>query len=151
VVQVFPSLLPLYLGFIFFSWFSEILFNTLLRLNPYGRYALNEREIYYSNIFSALLVVGIGGLVYGLNAPNPLFEGIGIVCLGMLFPVTGTYNQTRPSVLRKSTIYTWALAAVGVCYLGANFLGLAFASTALTVFAIGAVGYTWWIGFVSGK
>ena len=82
----------------------------------------------------------VSGGIRGL----PLLTNIGIVCLGMLFPVTGTFNQSNPSSVKKSLVYTWVLAAVGGLFIGAESLGMS-APFLFIAFLFGAVGYTWFV------
>lgn len=147
IANVLPALAPYYLGFVFFSWFSGILFNSLIRLNPYGRYALTEDQILYSNVFSALLIGGLGSLAVGSLAGIPLLGSVGYVLLLMLFPVTGTGNQMYPSARKKSLIYTWALAGLGGIFLlmEAFVPSLEATGNVFLVFLFGAVAYTWWV------
>ncbi|MEZ4826142.1 MAG: tetratricopeptide repeat protein [Bacteroidia bacterium] len=143
-----PYALPFYLVLVFFTWFSDILFNLLLRFNSYGKYALNEDQIRYSNVFGVLLAAGIIALVTGLTAGIALGETIGLVCLGMLFPVAGTFSKSRKSSRQKSLWMTYGFAAVGLAFIATAFLGLPVAGTLFSVFAYGIMAYTFIIGFL---
>ena len=145
IVQVLPVLAPYYLGFVFFSWFSGILFNSLIRLNPYGRYALTEDQIRYSNIFSGLLVGGIASLIGWSLTGIDILEMLGFVLLLMLFPITGTSNQTYKSERKKSLIYTWVLAGLGGIVLGMEWMGAPYTGEVFFAFVIASVAYTWWV------
>ena len=145
VANTIPGIAPIYLGLVFFSWFSSILFNTLIRLNPYGRYALDEDQIFYSNIFAALLGGGIAALLGGKFGEIGLLENLGLVLLVLLFPLTGTSNQKYPAARKKSMIYALVLAGVGALFLALEGLGIAAASTVFLVFLFGGVAYTWWV------
>lgn len=145
VVRLLPVLAPAYLVLVFFSWFSDILFNTLLRFNPYGRYALNERERHYSNLFAACLLSGLLALGYGMGVGDGRFEGLGIVLLGMLFPITGTFNTGKTRKRKHALLYTYLLAALGAIFVIAEFAGASVSGTLFFVFLLGAVGFTWWV------
>lgn len=146
IVNIIPSLLPFYLAFIFFNWFSGILFNTLLRFNAYGKYALSEREIKYSNIFMGLLIGGITSIIVSLSLGLSFFNVLGLLLLGMLFPVTGTYNQQFEKSQKKSLIYTYIMVGIASAVLITGFMGMmSLSSNLFTAFVLGAVGYTWWV------
>ncbi|MEM7367280.1 MAG: tetratricopeptide repeat protein [Bacteroidota bacterium] len=147
IANVLPALAPYYLGFVFFSWFSGILFNSLIRLNPYGRYALREDQILYSNVFSGLLLGGLTSLAVGSFAGIPFLGSLGYVLLLMLFPVTGTGNQIYPAARKKSLIYTWSMAGLGGIFLSMKAIMPEHEATGnvFLVFLLGAVAYTWWV------
>ncbi|RZK62924.1 MAG: tetratricopeptide repeat protein, partial [Hymenobacter sp.] len=91
VARVVPKLLPVYLAFAYLSWFSDVLFESLLRLNRYGRYALSAEQQRHSNHFLALL--GTGAAAFGAAWAWPAVPGLGalgFVALGLLFPLVGT-------------------------------------------------------------
>ncbi|MEZ4771888.1 MAG: tetratricopeptide repeat protein [Bacteroidia bacterium] len=143
-----PYIAPFYLVLVFFSWFSSILFNLLLRFNSYGKYALSDEQIRYSNIFAGLLVAGAASLIAGLTAGLPLAENIGVVCLGLLFPVTGTFSKSIKSSRQKSLWMTYAFVAVGIGFVTTAFLGMPVASVLFSIFAYGIMAYTFVIGFL---
>lgn len=145
IVKIVPFLAPFYLAFIFFSWFSDLLFSTLLRFNVYGRYALNKKQVNYSNIFSALLVSGTSSLIGGLAGGMDLLSSLGIVLLALLFPVAGTYNRNTEKSRKRSMIYTFILAGVGSLFLITEAMNMEVAGTLFLGFMLGAVGYTWWV------
>lgn len=147
IANVLPALAPYYLGLVFFSWFSGILFNSLIRLNPYGRYALTDDQIQYSNIFSALLVSGLISLGIGAFFTLDILTSLGSVLLLMLFPVTGTSQQIYPAARKKSLIYTWAMAILGGIFLviASLYPQELFTEYVFLGFVFVSVAYTWWV------
>jgi tetratricopeptide (TPR) repeat protein len=143
LVRVMPLLLPFYLMLVFFTWFSDLIFNTLLRFNRYGRQALNQEEINGSNVFLILFLGGISAL--GINKFLYVEEAIpiGIVFLGLLFPVAGTLQLSNKIARRKSLYMTAAIAALGLATMVFAFVNPDLASTLLTAFYISVLGYTW--------
>ena len=148
LIRVIPILVPLYLIFVFFSWFSDILFNSLLRLNRFGRLVLTERETFYSNLFLALLVSGIALMITGTKIDNNWVVNAGVVFLAMLFPVTGTYNQLEGKKRKRSKIFALSLASIGSLSVLLGFMGVEMASLLMVAFFLGAVAYTWWIQII---
>ncbi|WP_192820272.1 lipopolysaccharide assembly protein LapB [Rufibacter sp. LB8] len=143
LVRVMPLLLPFYLMLVFFSWFSDLIFNTLLRFNRYGRMVLNQEEIKGSNLFLALFLGGISAL-----AVNKIFRieeaiPIGVVLLGMLFPVAGTLQLSNKKSRKKSFYVASAIGVLGAVAILAAFVNPELGSTLLSGFYISALLYTW--------
>lgn len=148
VARFVPVLLPLYLAFAYLSWFSDVLFESLLRLNRYGRYALSAAQRRHSNHFLALLGVGLLATV-GALLGRPAVPGLGtlgFVALGLLFPLVGTEQlRHRPAQRARSRWAGWALAGIGLAGAVLAVLGLGggAAGALFTVFLIGTLAYTW--------
>lgn len=95
-------------------WLAEPVFNVLLRVNPVGRWALNDRERRESNIVAACFVFGILAL-----AGWPIFHWLAIV-LGvgvtlMAAPLTAYWRDARSAEEKRT-------AAVLSCLLVATLL-----------------------------
>lgn len=146
VARFVRPLLPLYLAFAYFSWFSDVLFESLLRVNRYGRYALSHEQRRHSNHFLALLLVGAAALLGGLVRPTPGLPELGFVALGLLFPLVGTERLRHQPVQRsRSRQAGWALAVVGLLSVGLTVVGLEkeLANILYLVFLFGTLAYTW--------
>lgn len=148
VANSVPALMPFYLALIFFSWFSNILFNLMLRFNAYGKYALSKDQIRYSNVFAVLLVTGIAGMVAGGIYDIDVVENIGIVSLAMLFPVTGSFSKMNKKSRQKSLWATYGFAAIGIAFIITAAMGLGIAGTLFQIFLYGIMAYTFWIQFL---
>jgi tetratricopeptide (TPR) repeat protein/uncharacterized membrane protein (UPF0136 family) len=64
--QLAPFLWPLlyaYMGFVLLTWLAPSLFNLLLRLDRFGRYALSQDQIRGANVLAVCLVVTLGFLI----------------------------------------------------------------------------------------
>jgi len=152
VARFVPVLLPFYLVFAYMSWFKDALFNSLLRVNRYGRYALSAAQTQHSNHFLALLGVaagaGLGALLTHGDVPG--LVTLAFVALGLLFPLVGTERLTaRPKQQQYSRWAGWALAAVGVLCISLDMLGMNGQGTGqlFMVFLYGTVAYTWVFAF----
>ncbi|AKQ45022.1 hypothetical protein TH63_04260 [Rufibacter radiotolerans] len=143
LVRVMPLLLPFYFMLIFFTWFSDLIFNTMLRFNRYGRHALSQEQIDGSNLFLALFLGGISALVTNFAIDLPEAGTLGIVLLGMLFPVAGTLQLEYKAPRRKSTLITWGIATLGAATVITQFIDPALSGNLLTGFYICVLGYTW--------
>jgi tetratricopeptide (TPR) repeat protein len=143
VNKIFPPLAPFYLVFLVFTWFSDVIFNSLLRLNKYGRHALNDNQRLNSNLFLGLILMASIALALGLFTGVEPFIMISLVCLGLLFPVIGTHRQGNKKSKKKSAIFMYCLIVVGVIFIGSEFLSLRISNLAGSAFLFGVVGYSW--------
>jgi tetratricopeptide (TPR) repeat protein len=147
--RVVPGLLPLYLVLVYMSWFAEPLFNSLLRLNRYGRFALSEEDTRYSNQFLALLLSGLALLGAGRYGQLSPLTTAGIVGLGLLFPLVGTQRQWHPKRRQQSKWFGWGLAATGALAIGFDALSLPGEGPLFLTFLGGTLVYVWVMGLRS--
>jgi tetratricopeptide (TPR) repeat protein len=109
-----PWLMPLLVGYIVFAvmtWVSGPLFNLLLRLNRYGRYALSEDQSRAAQWVGGLLVPALGCLIAWLITDEPLTL-IGALYFGLLLlPVSALFNCDKGWPRNWMTVYTLALAS----------------------------------------
>jgi hypothetical protein len=145
VVRFVPVLLPIYLVFVFLSWFSDVIFESLLRISAYGRMALTERQTRHSNQFLGLLFVALAALVTHFAAPVlPGSDTLGMVALGLLFPLAGTWRlPTGTPAWQRSRWAGFALAGVGLLSVALELLGAGGDGLAFMAFLIGTLAYTW--------
>jgi tetratricopeptide (TPR) repeat protein len=144
VAYFVPVLLPVYLVFAYMSWFKDALFNSLLRVNRYGRFALSPAQTLHSTHFLALLGLAAAAGLGALLLPVPGLGTLAFVALGLLFPLVGTERLTgQPQQHSYSRWAGWALAAVGATSVALAMLGLAGVAPAFQAFLYGTVAYTW--------
>ena len=145
LTRLYRPLLPLYLGLVFLSWFSDIIFESLLRVSAYGRLALSGSQTRHSNQFLALLAGGAVSLGLSLAQPDlPALSTLSMVALGLLFPLSGTWRLAAGSpAWQRSRWAGFGLAAVGLLSVGLEMLGLAGSGALFGAFLIGALIYTW--------
>jgi tetratricopeptide (TPR) repeat protein len=106
-------LMGLYLLFVFFSWTASPLFNLILRLDKFGRMALNEDEIACSNWVGLLFLVGLPCLgAYFLVKEDTLLLGA-IFCLLMIIPVVGVFHFPAGKSRNKMKAYAYLMAGLG--------------------------------------
>ncbi|SNC68089.1 Tfp pilus assembly protein PilF [Hymenobacter gelipurpurascens] len=112
LVRFVPVLLPLYLPFVFMSWFADPLFNGLLLLNPYGRHALSNAQRR-----QALAFMGMLAAATVLFTSASLFSQgwLGSIGLGLLAAIFPAIVALRPRVTVRAR--RWALAAMVVMVL----------------------------------
>ena len=143
LVRFIPLLLPLYLVLIFFTWFSNLIFNTLLRFNSYGRYALSQEQIKGSNIFLSFFGGGVAALIAGNLLQNDPVINLGIVLIGLLFPVAGTLSIAHKVSRKRSYYGTLVLGAAGIAFVLTSVFSPADAPAVMKIFYGGIIGYTW--------
>ncbi|MDJ0365123.1 tetratricopeptide repeat protein [Hymenobacter sp. H14-R3] len=148
VAHFVPVLLPVYLVFAYLSWFKDALFNSLLRVNRYGRYALSPAQTLHSTHFLALLGLAAAAGLGMLLLPVPGLGTLAFVALGLLFPLVGTERLAgQPQRQRYSRWAGWALAAVGALSVALAMLGLdsdgQLYNQLFMTFLYGTVAYTW--------
>jgi len=147
VARVVPALWSLFLAFAYLSWFSDVLFESLLRLNRYGSYALSAAQRRHSNHFLALLGIGVAARISALVWPAvPGLRQLCFVVLGLLFPLVGTEQLShRPEQRARSRWAGWTLASVGLLSVALSLLGLSDEVThrLYLAFLFGTLAYTW--------
>lgn len=154
-------LIALYLGFVFFSWVGEPLSNFLLRLNRFGRQALNRYETWTANAVGTCLLLAIASAIVGCASSTLRYPGLagGVVFLTLILPVAGACS-------RRSGWPQWTMAAVAavIAFVACAALGLSVllisegdqetsrgvATSAAIVGMLGAAASTW-IGLLLPK
>jgi len=119
-----PWLLPvqiLYLVFVLLTWTASPLFNLLLRLNRYGRFALTDEQRTASNWFGACLLLALIALVTGLVRGLDLTFLLAALIFGLLLiPVSAVFRCARGWPRTVMALLTLGLAAVGLFSVGLN-------------------------------
>lgn len=112
---VIIPLIVLYSLFALSTWIITPLSNLFLRLNRFGRYALDEEEITCSNYIGiSLLIAAISGLLY-LVIPTPALLILAVLGLSITVPVSGTFAAARQSKGRRILkFYTSAMIVAGL-------------------------------------
>ena len=138
----------IYVLFAFSSWVITPLTNLLLRLNRFGRYALNREEKLtstFTGIALGLVLVGIGAFIFVHHPGFILLAAYGFL---MMIPMASMFNADKPRNGRIRIGYAIALAlivafAVVWCFID----GEPFNPPAL-IFGIGAIAYQWIVSLV---
>ncbi len=148
VVNVFRPLLPLYLLLIVFTWFSDVIFNSLLRLNSYGKYALSKNQVVASNYFLLLITGAIGFGIAMLLSPQYLYLLLAAACLGLLFPVVTTFSIEHDQSRKKSGWYALVMLAVAIGMISLEIVEPNGGMGLLNIFVFGIAAYTWFVQFL---
>ncbi|MBX6315032.1 MAG: tetratricopeptide repeat protein [Isosphaeraceae bacterium] len=124
-----PVALPLAIGivlFAFLTWVADPLFNLLLRVNKFGRYALARDQVAASNGVGLCLLGALLTPWPALVLGYPLHAILAAVYfLLMILPIAVTFRCPRGWPRLVMGLYTLALAGAGALALGADpLLGL---------------------------
>lgn len=115
-----PALAPysiyVALAYVLFVWMvstAPTLFNLVLRLNPFGRLVLNDREKLDASLalacITACLITGIAG--FASIVSTKLYWETSLLFLGLMLPVTSCFKLTG-SKLKVMVAYSVGLATV---------------------------------------
>lgn len=136
-------IIVLYLIFALSSWFIVPLSNLMLRLNSYGRYALDKEEITASNFVGLSLSLAIlGGLLYIVTGHS---SAIALLVFGivMMIPTGSMFNPSKDRKKRTLIIYTIGLAAIGIVGIVSGLFNAEILNLMAVLFAIGIFAYQW--------
>jgi hypothetical protein len=145
-----PSLLPitmpiviLYSLFALITWIGDPVFNSLLRLNRFGRLALAPHERAASSAFIALVVAAAACGVASIWVLKGLLFFAAIYFLLLIIPLTHTFGRPDPEQRRRLWWIAGTLIALGPAALAALLYSTGTATTLFLVFAAGCVLFQW--------
>lgn len=141
----------LYLGFVYLTWTGTHFFNTLLRLNKFGRCALNDQERRASNCYAAMIAAAIASAVTGFVLEQlPLFM-LGGFFLVMTLPVCRLFDKSGKTLDRTVLLFCAGLSVIGMLGIAALAFGNKEAANAFgSLFSIVFIIFTW-TGALSGS
>ncbi|MBI5817875.1 MAG: tetratricopeptide repeat protein [Verrucomicrobia bacterium] len=143
LAPLLTPLMGLYAIFVILTWTAAPLFNLLLRLDRFGRYALSREEIVASNWIGACLLGGI--LLVGVGLLGRIFPLVlgGIGCAAMMLPVGGTFSCSHKRGHKVLSYYTVTLAALGLLGLILALADQPAAGHFAMLFLFGFFGFGW--------
>ncbi len=113
-----PFVLPILYAlstFVVLTWVAAPLFNLLLRLNRYGRYALSPDQRRQSHWVAGLIGAGLAAVPFWLFGRG-LFEVLGettaVTCLLLLLPVSAVYEVPTGWPRRVMALYSVGIVVV---------------------------------------
>ena len=156
VPESMPFIMPfliLYIAFVVLSWLGAPFFNLLLRLNKYGRYALNRTQRIQSNAFGAMLLLtilcAVGWLVFRVEewafvALSAFLMSIVVVsALGM----GANFKGRQGWHMFACALGVIAVGEVAAFAIGANSWGVAM----FYAFVLGVFGFTIGVNFAGAR
>ncbi len=146
VASHMPQLSPIYLSVLLFMWFPDVIFNVYLQKDERMRMVLSKRECLTSRVFGTIFLGGMLSLLsYCITKENILFS-IGIVSLGMLFPLVSTL-RTWTDYYARRIAFTVISGLLGVLAICSNFFGPEYPQVFEVIFFHAVLGYTWYENF----
>jgi tetratricopeptide (TPR) repeat protein len=125
--DIAPYLWPILVAYIIFAlltWIAYPFFNLLLRIHPFGRYALSRRQVIQSNCMAALLVPALIALGWWAFTEDPLALILAAVLGLTVLPLTVTFVCPAGWPRTIMIAYTACLAVAGLASLGLLLLNL---------------------------
>ena len=125
----------------FSTWVMDPVSNLFLRLNKFGRFALNEIETKISNLVGiAASLFLIGGVLYLFT--GSLFNiALALYGFTMMVPLAGTFNGTKNA--KKVNLYALGMAIIGFLALITIFKSGDLKSQLISIYLFAFIGYQW--------
>lgn len=141
-----PYVMPFMIAYSLFAlmtWLENPMFEALLRLSRFGRFALSAEQTAAANALIGLGGAGAAALGLGawLDAPAGLL--LGVVLLGMTIPTCTALRHGKAPGHRPLWLFAGALGAVGLLGLLICSLGGPMGSPAIAAFVVGLVLFPW--------
>jgi hypothetical protein len=133
-----PFILPIqlaYAAFVLATWLADPLFNLLLRLDRFGRYALTRRQTWASNVLGLLLVAAVAAAaagVGGLGGARLPWYALAAVFVLLALPAAGCFRLADGWPTVAMTVLTAGLAVLGLSAVGLAFAAVAADDAGLT-------------------
>ena len=149
-----PILRPLSLlivGFAVLTWVADPLFNLLLRVNKFGRYALSRDQTVASNwvlgmLLGAVIAPSAILAVFGRAAPRAATE-LAVIAFAyfalLILPISATFRVRRGWERVVMGTYTAGLAVIGLYPFAMLFGIVARQPGSINMFLFGLIGSTW--------
>lgn len=139
-----PFLKPvaiLLMAFAFSTWILPPLSNLLLRINPYGKYMLDHKEIMSSNFVGISLLIAFVSIILYAITGLPFLLSLCILGVAMMIPLGTLFARTK----HKFTLpgYTILLGVFGLLSVIATANTGELFTAYSTVFLLGFVAYQW--------
>lgn len=138
-------LVVVYLVFVLGGWIMESLSNTILLLDSYGKYLLQENEKYSGYTFGGLTLAGIVAVAFYFILGNPIYMLWGTAFFCALLPLPGSFLREKKRARIIGLLYGIAMICVGL-------FGIFFTSDVITIGIVVLVMtmlYTWLFNFIS--
>jgi len=143
-------ILVLYMIFVLLTWFSVPLFNLLLRINKFGRHALDRDQRTSSNWFGLCLLLSLSGIAIGLFTPYEDAFLLAFYGAGMAMPLTTIYSCEAGWPRKAMTILAVAMALVGTIGGVGMVVDLELGEPFFLAFILGFIATPWLANYLAG-
>ncbi|HEX6985869.1 MAG TPA: hypothetical protein VF170_10845, partial [Planctomycetaceae bacterium] len=141
-----PFVVPLvgvYFAFVALTWVADPLFNLLLRLDRFGRYALSKDQTRSANLVGLCLLAAAGLLAAGLILGRvPLLLGAVAAAL-FVIPAATIFNCEAGWPRAVAAVLAGLLATVALVATGLGLAGVPAAMTLFGVYLLGVFVMSW--------
>ncbi len=144
-------LIVLYIAFAFGTWIANPLSNFVLRLNRFGRLALNRAEKVASNFVAGCLVAAAIGVAAYAMTSNSGWIVLAIVSAFLLVPIGGAARAHGTRAFHPLLIAVALLGACGAASVLLVFLETRMGDLLFGLFLLGTVVYAWSANFLLSK
>ena len=125
----------------FSTWVMDPVSNLFLRINKFGRYALNETETKISNFVGAAASLCIIGTLSYLFIDRLFFLALALYGFTMMVPLAGIFNGTKNE--KKVNLYALAMGIIGILALTSIFRNDNLNSLLIPIYLFAFIGYQW--------
>ena len=112
-VFILPVLIA-YGVFVVMTWIARPLFDLMLRLHPYGRYALSRDQTRGANLVGGTIVVALCMALAGLLLRDTNLLISAVLCAMMLLPISAIFTRPAGWPRQVMALYSLLLAVVGL-------------------------------------
>jgi len=123
--QAAPYIRPLIIAYVIFaimSWLADPLFNLMLRLSKFGRYALSKKQTWASNVLGVLIAGSAASALTGLVSGNIAWYLLAIVLGILTLPAAGCFRLAAGWPTGVMIAATAVLALAGFAAAGLTFI-----------------------------
>lgn len=140
--KIILPVIILYSVFAISTWIISPLFNIMLLLNPYGRYALKQDERRASYFTGTGLFVALAGLILFLSTGNNLFLLITGYGVTMMIPLASMFHRSGKNK-NALKIYAGIMGSIGLIALYMSFSSGELFNAVTTIYLISFIAYQW--------
>jgi tetratricopeptide (TPR) repeat protein len=141
-----PFLLPiifLYVAFAITTWIIGPLSNLLLRLNVYGRYALDAEQLKSSTYVGISLGVGLlSGIIYAITSLNLLLM-LAVLGCTLIIPLSSMFNARKAGSRNVLIFYAIGMLAIGLLAMGMAAAGGEMMNIFTMIYLLSFIAYQW--------
>ena len=144
--EMAPWIMPilvLYMIFVMMTWFSVPFFNLLLRLNKYGRHALDREQRISSNWFGLCLLVALGGIAVGMFTQYGIAFLFALYAVGMALPLVTLYYCDEGWPRQMMAFFVVGMALTGAVALGCKMADSDVGGPFMVAFLFGFIATPW--------
>lgn len=145
-----PILIPIiaaYFVFVFLTWTINPIYNLFLRLNKYGKYALDKGDVLGSNFILGIVIAA--AIQLGLYLMTPFYPGYGAIgTIIMMIPVAGAFSSYGRKSFKKLMAYNAVLTLLLLLFIINGIKDSHSTEMFLMLHIIGIVAFTWIVQFI---